>query len=62
MDIPGTVKLKNKIIGLEQCSGKTYTNAWMYLSTRPNQVKIHKDELVKISAHPSDEYNYFQIL
>ena len=33
----------------------------MYLSTGPNQVKIRKDELVKVSARPSDELKYSQI-
>ena len=31
-------------------------------SARPNQVKIHEDELVKISTCPSDEYDYSQII
>ena len=32
----------------------------MHLSARQNQVKISKDELVKISACPSDKYDYSQ--
>ena len=36
--------------------------AGMYLSTRQIQVKICKDELVKLSARPSDENYYSQII
>ena len=32
-----------------------------HLSARPDQIRICKDQLVKISAHPSDEYDYSQI-